>query len=90
MNSWAQNDRLWNVRDGVLTPISRDFGSGLRILAAPVLDLDNYPVGAVSVAAPAVRMTSKEFRSRALEPMRRAVKDIARVIQASGTVSAIA
>lgn len=66
------------------------FGSGLRILAAPVLDLDNYPVGAVSVAAPAVRMTSKEFRSRALEPMRRAVKDIARVIQASGTVSAIA
>ena len=29
------------------------FGSGLRILAVPVLDLDNYPVAAVSVAAPA-------------------------------------
>ncbi|MGH6726876.1 MAG: IclR family transcriptional regulator [Pseudolabrys sp.] len=66
------------------------FGSGLRILAAPVLDVDKYPVAAVSVAAPAVRMSSKEFRSRALEPMRRAVKDIARAIQASGTISAIA
>ena len=66
------------------------FGSGLRILAAPVLDLDNYPVAAVSVAAPAGRMTSKEFRSRALEPVRRAAKDIARAIQASGTVSATA
>ena len=66
------------------------FGSGLRILAVPVLDLDNYPVAAVSVAAPAGRMTSKEFRSRALEPVRRAAKDIARTIQASGTVSATA
>ena len=66
------------------------FGSGLRILAAPVLDLDNYPVAAVSVAAPAVRMTIKEFRNRALEPVLRAAKDIARAIQASGTVSATA
>jgi len=66
------------------------FNSGLRILAAPVLDLDKYPVAAVSVAAPALRMTGKEFRSRAVEPMRRAVRDIARAIQASGTVSAIA
>lgn len=66
------------------------FGSGLRILSAPVLDLDNYPLAALSVAAPAGRMTSKEFRSRALEPVRRAAKDIARAIQASGTVSATA
>jgi IclR family pca regulon transcriptional regulator len=66
------------------------FGSGLRTLAVPVLDLDNYPVAAVSVAAPAVRQTSKEFRARALEPVRRAAKDIARALQASGTISASA
>ncbi len=66
------------------------FGSGLRILSVPVLDIDNYPVAAVSVAAPAVRVTIKEFRSRALEPVRRAAKDISRAIQASGTISAIA
>ena len=28
------------------------FGSGLRILAVPVLDIDGYPVAALSVAAP--------------------------------------
>ncbi|MDP2409332.1 MAG: IclR family transcriptional regulator [Pseudolabrys sp.] len=66
------------------------FGSGLRVLSAPVLDIDNYPVAAVSVAAPAVRMPAKEFKARALEPVLRAAKDIARAIQASGTVSATA
>jgi len=66
------------------------FGSGLRILSAPVLDIDNYPVAAVSVAAPAIRMTSKEFKARAIEPVFRAAKDIARAIQASGTVSTTA
>ena len=81
---------LADVRENGYALRDSYFGSGLRILAAPVLDLDKYPVAAVSVAAPAIRMTSKEFRSRALEPMRRAAKDIARAIQASGTVSAIA
>ena len=66
------------------------FGSGLRILAAPVLDLDGYPLAAVSVAAPAIRVPIKEFKSRALEPVQRAATDIARIIQASGTISAIA
>lgn len=66
------------------------FGSGLRVLSVPVLDLDNYPVASVSVAAPAVRVPSREFKSRALEPVRRAAQDIARIIQASGTISAIA
>jgi IclR family pca regulon transcriptional regulator len=66
------------------------FGSGLRVLSAPVLDIDNYPVAAVSVAAPAGRVPMQEFRRRALAPVRRAAEDIARVIRASGTVSAIA
>ncbi len=66
------------------------FGSGLRILAAPVLDLDGYPLAAVSVAAPAIRVPIKEFKSRALEPVQRAAKDIARIIQTSGSISAIA
>jgi IclR family pca regulon transcriptional regulator len=66
------------------------FGSGLRILAAPVLDIDNYPVAAVSVAAPALRMPSREFKRRALAPVRAAAEDIGRIIRASGTISAIA
>lgn len=64
------------------------FGNGLRILAAPVLDLDGYPLAAVSVAAPAVRMSADEFHTLALEPVRSAARDIARAVQASGTISA--
>jgi IclR family pca regulon transcriptional regulator len=66
------------------------FGSGLRVLAVPVLDTDNYPLAAVSVAVPQVQLTSDEFRVRALDAVRRAADDIARAIQASGAVSAIA
>jgi IclR family pca regulon transcriptional regulator len=63
-------------------------GNGLRILAAPVLDIDGYPIAAVSVVAPAIRTSSDEFCSRTLVPVRAAAADIARAIQASGTISA--
>jgi IclR family pca regulon transcriptional regulator len=66
------------------------FGSGLRVLAVPVLDVDKYPLAAVSVAVPQMRMTSREFSTRALDAVQRAANDIARAIQASGAVSAIA
>lgn len=81
---------LADVREHGMALRDSYFGSGLRILSVPVLDLDNYPVAAVSVAAPALRAPSREFKRRALEPVRRAARDIARIIQASGTISAIA
>jgi IclR family pca regulon transcriptional regulator len=64
------------------------FGSGLRVLAVPVLDSDNYPVAALSVAVPQIQLSVDEFRDKALDAVRRAAKDIARVVQASGTISA--
>jgi IclR family pca regulon transcriptional regulator len=63
------------------------FGNGLRILAVPVLDTDGYPVASVSVAAPAVWLSIDEFRALALAPVRSAAADIARAVQASGTIS---
>jgi IclR family pca regulon transcriptional regulator len=63
------------------------FGNGLRVLAVPVLDSDGYPVASISVAAPVVRMSMDEFCARALEPVRVAARDIARAVQASGTIS---
>jgi IclR family pca regulon transcriptional regulator len=60
---------------------------GLRIIAAPVLDPDGHPVGAISVAAPAVRTTIEEFETSALEPVREAAIQIARVLEASGSTS---
>ncbi|MDI1344108.1 MAG: IclR family transcriptional regulator, partial [Pseudolabrys sp.] len=43
------------------------FGSGLRVLAVPVLDTDNYPLAAVSVAVPQMQLSPDEFRLRALD-----------------------
>ena len=57
------------VRRHRLRPAGFLFGNGLRILAAPVLDCDGHPVAAVSVAAPAIRLTLEEFSDRALAPV---------------------
>jgi len=81
---------LKNVRECGYALRDSYFGSGLRVLAMPVLDVDNYPLAAVSVAVPQIQMSSKEFREHALSAVQRATEDIARAIQASGSVSAIA
>lgn len=81
---------LQNVRDNGYALRDSYFGSGLRVLAVPVLDVDNYPLAAVSVAVPQMQLSSEEFRVRALDAVRHAAHDIARAIQASGAVSAIA
>lgn len=81
---------LQNVRENGYALRDSYFGSGLRVLAMPVLDIDNYPLAAVSVTVPQMQMTSEEFRERAFDAVRRATRDIGRAIQASGAVSAIA
>jgi IclR family transcriptional regulator, pca regulon regulatory protein len=57
-------------------------------LSDSYLDLDGYPLAAVSVAAPMVRTSMQEFRARALEPVRAAAAAIGKAIQASGTITA--
>lgn len=59
---------------------------GLRILAVPVLDPDHLAIGAISIAAPAGRISSDDFRSRALDPLRAAARDIARALEAGGSI----
>ncbi len=81
---------LQNVRENGYALRDSYFGSGLRVLAVPVLDVDNYPLAAVSVAVPQMQLTMTEFRVRALDAVRRAASEVARAIQASGAVSAIA
>ncbi|MET7141931.1 IclR family transcriptional regulator [Xanthomonas sp. PPL139] len=63
---------------------------GLRVLAVPVLDADDYPLGAISVAAPSVRTSHAELLDTALQPTLLAAKDIAFAIQASGSVAVTA
>jgi IclR family pca regulon transcriptional regulator len=61
--------------------------SGLRILATPVLDPDGFAVGAISIAAPAIRISADDLKKRALAPLRAAAKDIARALEASGSIA---
>lgn len=63
------------------------FAEGLRILAVPVLDIDGYPIGAISIAAPAVRCTTEELERRALSVTLTAAKNIGRALLASGSVN---
>lgn len=73
-------------KDGYLITDS-PFAEGLRILAVPVLDIDGYPVGAISIAAPAVRCSIEELERRALSLTMAAAKNIGRALQASGSVN---
>ncbi|MCW2292300.1 IclR family pca regulon transcriptional regulator [Pseudomonas sp. BIGb0408] len=73
-------------KDGYLITDSL-FAEGLRILAVPVLDIDGYPVGAISIAAPAVRCSIEELERRALALTMVAAKNIGRALQASGSVN---
>jgi IclR family pca regulon transcriptional regulator len=59
---------------------------GLRILGVPVLDPDGLAIGAISVAAPAARISDYEFRKRALKSARAAARDIARALEAGGSI----
>lgn len=58
--------------------------SDLTVLSAPVLDGDGYPLAAVSVAAPGIRMRPDELRSRALGPLLKVTTTIAKGLEASG------
>lgn len=78
--------RLRSVRENGYALRDSYFGSGLRVLAVPVLDIDNHPLAALSVVVPQVQMSEKEFRARALDAVQRSARDIARAMQSSGAV----
>jgi IclR family transcriptional regulator, pca regulon regulatory protein len=59
---------------------------GLRILAVPVRDADGLAIGAISIAAPVARSSETEFRALALKPALSAARDIARALEASGSI----
>lgn len=68
------------LEDSVIT-------AGLRILATPVLDPDGFALGAISIAAPAVRSSADDLKKRALAPLRAAAQNIARALEASGSTA---
>lgn len=59
---------------------------GMRILAVPVLDPDEQPIGAVSIAVPTTRGLAENLAEDALKAVREAVSEIAKAVGASGKI----
>lgn len=83
-------DRLAGVRKLGYALSDQENVSGLRVLAAPVLDADGVPVAAVSVATPVFNGPIDAFEKAARGPVTAAALTISRAIQAAGGVAAAA
>jgi IclR family pca regulon transcriptional regulator len=88
MNRSEIQGRLADVRTHGYALRDSYFGSGLRVLAVPVLDSDKYPLASISVAVPQMQLSTEDFRKLALGAVRRAAADMAKAVQASGTIFA--
>ena len=79
--------RLAQVRNQGHVAIDQEITSGLRALAAPVLDVDGHPIAAVSVVAPVLRMPLDAFLKIAVDPVVDAARTISKAMQAGGATA---
>lgn len=85
-NDFLLGEALQQIREDGYVLTDSLFTEGLRILAVPVLDVDGYPVGAISIAAPSARCTPEELKLRALETAIKASRDIGKALEANGSI----
>jgi IclR family pca regulon transcriptional regulator len=57
---------------------------GLYVLAAPILDSDGVPLAGISIAAPAIQTSLKDFESAGAKPVVQAARALSRALHASG------
>ncbi len=77
-------ERMARIRADGYALSDQEVIAGLRLLAAPVFDVDGSPAAAVSVAAPALRMPLEEFIDNTAEPVMKAAADIGKAMRVSG------
>lgn len=61
--------------------------AGLCVLSMPVLNPEGHALGAISIAAPSVRTSANDLKKRGLAPLRAAVRDTARALEATGSTA---
>jgi IclR family transcriptional regulator, pca regulon regulatory protein len=61
--------------------------TGLRVIAAPITDLDGVPIAALSAAAPAFGQSLEEFLALTREPTCAAAASLSRAVRAAGGVA---
>lgn len=81
-------ERLMRVRTRGYALSDQETVNGLRVLAAPILDADGHPFGAVSVAAPSVAGSLDDFETNAAQPVVQAARDLGRLLSVSGASAA--
>ena len=78
-------ERLEHVRRIGYALSDQDTVSGLRVLAAPILDADGHPYAGVSVAAPSVACLLEDFVANSAGPVKQAAKDLGRILSLAGS-----
>ena len=61
--------------------------AGLCVLAAPVKDVDDMPVAAISVAAPTMRVSASELEKAGATPLLEAARLLSRALEAAGSAA---
>jgi IclR family pca regulon transcriptional regulator len=81
--------RLGTVRRRGYAVSDQENVAGLCVLAAPVKDIDDIPIAAISVAAPIMRVSAIELEKAGAAPLLEAARLMSRALEASGSASAI-
>jgi IclR family transcriptional regulator, pca regulon regulatory protein len=76
--------RLAQVKRRGYAVSNQETVTGLYVLAAPILDSDGVPLAGISIAAPALQTSLKDFESAGAEPIVQAARALSRALQASG------
>jgi IclR family pca regulon transcriptional regulator len=79
--------RLDTVRRRGYAVSDQENVAGLCVLAAPVKDIDDVPIAAVSVAAPILRTSAKELEKTGAAPLLEAAKLLSRAFEAAGSTA---
>jgi IclR family transcriptional regulator, pca regulon regulatory protein len=82
-------DRLAAIKARGYALSDQENVTGLRVLAAPVLDADGAPIAAISVAAPAFGMSLSAFEKTARPRVIDAARTLSKATQAAGSVAAL-
>jgi IclR family pca regulon transcriptional regulator len=81
--------RLATVRRRGYAVSDQENVTGLCVLAAPVTDVDNMPIAAVSVAAPTLRISAVKLEQAGAAPLLEAAKLLSRALQAVGGAATV-
>lgn len=81
----ALKKALAKIRSAGFAYCDQELIQGVRAIAAPIFDPDNFPIGALSVTSISLGVQAKEFVKLATEPVMSAASEISKSLRASGT-----